>query len=124
MSDKEGVFVSSEIDIFTQKPIQTSVLETIETVYKLIAPVEQSDSEFLIPADNDTYIDPNIKPYFRGKFVLGEGKDLDAADFTAVTNNFLHSLYSQCSSALNGVPITQASELYQYRSNLKTLLYV
>jgi len=31
--------VSSEFDIFAHKPIQTSVLETIETVYKTIFPV-------------------------------------------------------------------------------------
>jgi len=46
--------VSSEFDIFARKPVQTSVHETIETVYKPIAPVDQSDLEFLIPADNDT----------------------------------------------------------------------
>ena len=54
--------------------------------------------------------------------VSGDEKDLDNKDFTAVTNNFLHSLFSQCSITLNGVPITQASELYQYHSYLETLL--
>jgi len=39
-----------------------------------------------------------------------------------VTNNFLHSLFSQCSIALNGVTITQATELYNYRSYFETLL--
>ena len=43
-------------------------------------------------------------------------------DFTAVANNFLISLFSQCSVNLNGVNITQASELYHYRSYLETLL--
>ena len=117
-----GVFVSSDFDIFARKPIQTSVLETIQTVYKPIVPVEQSDFEFLIPADNDTYIDPNIKFYIRGKLVSGDGKDLDNTDNTAVTNNFLHSLFSQCCIALNGVPNTQASELYQYLSYFETLV--
>ena len=48
-------------------------------------------------------------------------KNLDATHFTDVTNNFLHSLFSQCIITLNGVPITQAGELYQYRSYLETL---
>jgi len=113
--------VSSEFDIFARKPIQTSVLETIETVYKPNAPVDQSDLEFLIPADNDTYIDLDIKLYIRGKLMSREGKDLDDKDFTAVTNNFLHSLFSQCNITLNDVPITQAGERYQYRSYLETL---
>jgi hypothetical protein len=94
--------VSRVFDIFASKPIETSIHETIETIYKPIAPVYQSDLEFLIPAD-DTYIDQNITLYFRGKLVSGEGKHFEATDYTAVTNNFLHSLFSQCSVTLNGV---------------------
>jgi hypothetical protein len=32
------VSISSELDVFARKPIQTAVVETIETVYKPIAP--------------------------------------------------------------------------------------
>jgi hypothetical protein len=116
------VSISSEFDVFARKPIQTAVVETIETVYKPIAPVEQSDLEFLILDDLDTYIDLDIKHYIRGKLISGNGKDLEATDFTAVTNNCLHCLFSQCSVTLNGVSVTQANELYQYRSYLETLL--
>ena len=45
-----------------------------------------------------------------------DGTNLDNTDFTAVTNNFLHSLFSQCSIALKGMNITQATELHIYRS--------
>jgi len=38
-----------------------------------------------------------------------------------VTNNLLHSLFSQCNVTHNGFNITQASEHYQYRSCLETL---
>ena len=74
----ETVSVISEFDIFASQPIQKSVLETIETVYKPIAPVDKNDLKFLIPADNDTYIDLNIKLHVRDKFVSGDGKDLHA----------------------------------------------
>ena len=47
---------------------------------------------------------------------------LDEKDFTSVMNNFLHSLLSQCTVSLNGTRITQATELYNYRSLLETLL--
>jgi hypothetical protein len=47
---------------------------------------------------------------------------LDEKDFTAVTNNFLHYIFSECSISLNGVTITQTTELYQYRSYLENLL--
>ena len=77
--------------------------------YKPLASAEQSDLEFLIPADNDTYVDLNIKLYIRRKLIKADGTNLDNDHFTAVTNNFLHSLFSQCSIALNGVTITQAT---------------
>jgi len=47
------MFVSSELDTSGRKPVQESVLETFDIVYKPIASVDQSDLEFLIPADNE-----------------------------------------------------------------------
>ena len=60
----DALSVSSEFDIFAQKTVQTSVQETIETIYKPIASVDQSDLEVLIPPEHDTYIDLNIKLVF------------------------------------------------------------
>jgi hypothetical protein len=80
--------------------------------YKPIATVGQNDLEFLIPGDTETYIDLGIKPFVKGNLLGADGKDLDASDFTAGNNNFLHSLFKQCSISLNGVNITSASELF------------
>ena len=118
----EVEFVSSEFDIFVQPPIQSSILGTDVVHIKPIASVDQNNLEFLVPGDNETYIDREIKLYVRGKLIGADGKDLDASDFTAGTNNFLNSLFSQCSISLNGVNITPASELYPYRSYLETFL--
>jgi hypothetical protein len=115
-------FVSSEFDIFASKPVKESVLETTEVVYKPIASVDQSDLEFLIPADNETYIDLDIKLYIRGKLTSKDGTPLDNKDLTSVRNKFFHSLFSQCSVSLNGITIAQATELYIYRSFLETIL--
>ena len=52
--------------------------------------MDQNDLQFLIPADNETYIDLDIKLYVKGKLIGADGKDLDATDFTAGNNNFLH----------------------------------
>jgi hypothetical protein len=117
-----GGFVSTGFDVFAQKPVQEAVLETTEAEYKPIASVDMSDLEFLIPADNDTYLDLDIKLFVRGKLIKGDGTDLDATDYTAGTNNFLHSLFSQCNITLNGISVTPASELYNYRSYIETLL--
>jgi len=75
-----------------------------------------------MPANNNAYIDLDIKIYIRSKLISAEGKDLDNNDFTAVTKNFFHSLFSQCNVTLKFVPITQSGELYQYRSYLEILL--
>jgi len=116
------VSVSSDLDIFAPKPVQASVIETTEVSYKPIASVDQSDLKILIPSDSDTYIDLNIRPYVRVKLIKNDGTALDNTDFTAVTKNFLHSLFSQCSIALNGVTNTHAAELYNYRSFFETIL--
>jgi len=109
-----SISLSSEFVLFAPIPIHTSVVETTEVTFKPIASVEQSDLEFLIPADNDTYVDLKIKLYIRGKLTKADGTNLGNTDFTEVTNNFLLSLFSQCSISLNGVSITQATELYYY----------
>jgi hypothetical protein len=57
----EALLVSSKFDIFAQNPVQASVKETVETIYRPIATVDQGDLEFIIPADNDMYIDLNIR---------------------------------------------------------------
>jgi hypothetical protein len=67
------------------------------------------------------YIDLDIKLFIRGKLTKADGTSLDD-DFTAGTNNFLHSLFSQCSAILNGVTITPETELYHYQSHLETLV--
>jgi len=90
--------------------------------YRPIASVDQSDLELMIHTEDETYIDFDIKHYIRGKLTKADGTALDNTEFTAVTNNILHSLFSQCSIALNGLTITQAADLYNYRSFLETKL--
>ena len=119
MSAAEVTSISSEFDIFAHKPVQTSVLGTIETAYKPIAPVIQNDLEFLIPGDKDSYIRLDIQLYVR---VSSSGNNVEVSDHTGVTNNLLHSLFSQVNVVLNGTTITQSSGHYNYRSNLETLL--
>ena len=66
-------FVTSEFDIFAQKPIQTAILETHVVHHKPIATVDQNDLQFLIAGDTEIYIDPDIKLYVRGKIIGADG---------------------------------------------------
>ena len=115
-------FVCSEFDIFAPRPVQSAVLGMTEEPYKPVAGVDQSDLEFLVPANYDTYIDTNIKMLVRGKLTMANGTDLDETDFTGVTNNLLHSLFSQCTIVLNGETVTPAAENNNYRAYLETIL--
>ena len=83
----EPTVVNSAFDIFAFRPVQTSVLKTIEEPHKPVAGVDQSDVEFLVPANSETYIDPNIKLFVRGTLTKANGTDLVENDFTGVTNN-------------------------------------
>jgi hypothetical protein len=51
--------VSSEFDILAVRPAQMSTFNPPEIAYKPITSVEQSDLEFVIPPDNETYLDLN-----------------------------------------------------------------
>jgi hypothetical protein len=60
----EAFCVSSDFDIFAPKPVQTLVQETTENIFRPKASVDQSDLEFLILAEHDTYIDLNMRLMF------------------------------------------------------------
>jgi hypothetical protein len=66
--------------------------------------VDQSDLEFLLPAD-DTFIDLNIKKFTRAKLTNEDEAGLDNKYFTPITHNFIQFLFNQCSVTLNGVTI-------------------
>jgi hypothetical protein len=61
--------VSSEFDIFAPKSVQHAIQEANVVVYKPIAPIDQSDLEFLIPTDSDMYVDPDKKSIFAANLI-------------------------------------------------------
>jgi hypothetical protein len=48
-----AAYVSSDFDTFAGRPIQWPILQTVETCYKAIAPLDQNELEFVITADNE-----------------------------------------------------------------------
>jgi hypothetical protein len=84
--------------------------------------VDQSDLEFVIPGDGETYVDLDIHMSVRGKLVARDGSALDSTDSTTVVNNLLHSLFSQCSFSLNGFSVSSSKDLYNCRAYLDTIL--
>jgi len=62
-------FISSEFDIFVKNPIQSAILDNHVVRHKPIAMVDQNDLEFLVPGDNETYIDINFKLFVKGRLL-------------------------------------------------------
>ena len=119
---EELSFVGTEFDIFGRNPKQSRTVETNETIYRPIASVDQTDKEFVIPCDSDTYVHLDLELFVKRKLQTEDNADLPETDYTAVINNLLHSLFSQCTMYLNGTQITQATELYPYRAYIETLV--
>jgi len=69
-------YICTEFELFARRAREDGCVETIETIYKPIASVDQTDVEFLIPADSNTYIDPNIHLFISGKLVKTDGTDV------------------------------------------------
>ena len=89
-------YLGTEFDHFARKAKQDSCLETTEMIYKPIASVDQTDIQFLVPGDSDTYIDLYLKLFIIGKIIERDGTELAETDYTAGVNNLLLSLFSQC----------------------------
>ena len=93
----------------------------MKKIYRPIASVDQTDIEFVIPVDSDTYVELDLKLFVKGNLQSEDNADLPDTDYTAVINNLLHYPCSQCTISLNGTQITQATELYPYRGYIETL---
>ena len=68
----------------------------MKKIYRPIASVDQTDIEFVIPVDSDTYVELDLKLFVKGNLQSEDNADLPDTDYTAVINNLLHSLFSQC----------------------------
>lgn len=124
---KIPVFVRSESDIFS-KPIYDITLKNThvaEYYPQHTITNETSPITFFIPGNDIQYIDVNdIALYIRGSLKDSTGTALApwATARCAPVNNFLHSLFQQCTVQLNEKFITETDNLYAYRAYIETIL--
>lgn len=122
----------SELNLFSEAPIQTSILRTTEVAYKPLnaLPDDPSIIEFVSLGHGDSYRDLS-SVYIRLQVRLMKNhkdeshilkKDNTSNSYSSVVNNILHSLFRQVSVYLNGVPIAQNNNDYGYRTYFETLL--
>jgi len=110
-----------EFDIFVKRPVQSAMLLSRVTHYKSIAPVDQSDLEFVIPGEAETYMYLDIHMSVRGKLMSQDDSALVPNDSTTVVDNLFHSLFNQCSVTLNVVSVSTSKDLYNCRAYHETL---
>lgn len=123
----------SELDLFSQSPLQTSILGTTEVALKPVNSLGDDPSviEFISLGHGDTYRDLS-SVYLRLRVRLMKKRPNTEHDSTntdstkksksCVVNNLIHSLFRQVSVYLNGVPVSQSNNDYGYRAYFENLL--
>ena len=116
--------VSSQLDLFSVPPTQTSLEDGFFTEYRPLSVLtSQGPVEFCIAAESSHYIDlANTFLYVRASVTQANGAALEENSEIAPECNFLHTLWSQCDLYLNDTLVTQSGNNYPYRSYLETLL--
>jgi len=118
--------LKSGLDIFLNRSIQTSILNSHIVKYKPIAPTDNpTPLEFNCSGHSDYYNDINyVRLLLRLKLVKSDGSDLDSAEANTVGsfNYLLHSMISSLSVSLNGKPVTLHESNYHYKAYLEKLL--
>lgn len=115
--------MKSELDVFSVKPVQSNVLKTEEVEYKPLSSLEKATTiEFLSLGHLDTYRDlSSIYLKLKVKLVADHTNKAHTDSKVGVCNNILHSLFRNCSLYLNGKPIAQTDNNYNYRSYFENL---
>lgn len=134
--------MASQLDLFTNVPIQSNILKTEEISYKPVTSIANNSLiEFSSLGHGDTYRDlssMHLKLLVRMKkndatnyepaqaaILNVDGSTLTPAkkgEGGGVVNNLLHSLFKQCTIYLNGIAISQSDNNYAYRAYFETVL--
>jgi hypothetical protein len=71
------VCASSEFDVFADRPVHTSTVQTVKIGHKPTKGIDQRDIEFTIAGDQENYIDPDMHIYIKGQLVGANSAVLD-----------------------------------------------
>lgn len=117
--------IRSQCDLFSTPPTDTSVESSFYCEYKPSVNIQDCDAklEFKINGNSNQYIDfSDSFLYLKLKVVNEDGSDLNASDDVSTTNNFLHSLFSQCEVYITNKLFEHANNCYGVKSYIETLL--
>lgn len=117
--------IRSELCLFDEPPFDVSLVNSFFVEHYPLNTVSDRSSPitFYVQGGDQHYIDlRECRLYVRGKIVKGDGKSLSNTDIIAPVNNFLHSMFSQCTVWLNETQITPPNMYYGFRAYIDMLL--
>ena len=118
--------VSSGLDVFKTKPVQTSVENGYFVEVRPLSAISQtSPIEFFVKSSLEAYLDlSDTHLHIQAQVVREDGTALQPGDDDLVIFEQLaiHSLFSTVDVSLNSVLCSTSSQNYPYRSYLETLL--
>ena len=114
--------ITSEVDLFWSIMQQYVIENEFPCVYAPLANIQPGIAiEFTIKGENNLYLDLyNSRLNVFAKITKADGTNIEAntADLINLT---LHSLFRKIELKLNGRNVGDTSQLYSYRSHLKSL---
>lgn len=131
LSGVPAAWTKSSMSMFGVPPIQGGILSREIARIHPNGNLQSTPYQFVLPAKGDQYIDITaIELYVKAKLVRNDNKSLHtgtetkdkAVNKAALVANSLHSLWSEVVVELNGVGVSDSSNLYAYRAFLETAL--
>ena len=116
--------MTSELDIFSLPPTQTSIESSSFLHYKPVSSLSDEGGtpiEFVVPSGSEHYIDlAHTMLYIQAKI---EPIENEMENFkVAPVNNFLHSLFNQVGVFFNQKLVLPPNNAYPYRAYIESLL--
>jgi hypothetical protein len=121
------ILVRSETDLFTELPIDVSLISSGMVEYHPLSTLSDATGpiSFYVQGNDIHYIDcAEIALYLRVCLKTTANADMPdhATTKISVVNNLLHSLFQQCTVHVNETQITPTTSLYPFRSYIETVL--
>lgn len=113
-----------ELDLFSNLPTQAAVDDGFYTEYQPIGSLtDDNPIKFHVSGDSNFYLDlASSYLYLELKITKLDGTSIGEDDTVGPINLLLHTLFQQVDISLNDILVSDASNLYHYRSIIETLL--
>lgn len=122
--------VKTELDLFSSRPVQLSVIDSQVVGYYPINAVAGKFLEFHIPKSSSVYRDLSSIELMldvslntsKLKVIKAEGNTPERREDVSVSNNLLHSLFDSITVSINNVNVSPNADNYGYKAYIEQLL--